>query len=582
MSNLVNGVVAGVGLGQAVRRDVRQAELDRERLEQINLDQAHQAQVRPLEVQQYQQAIAARQADQAYLEKVRPMQLSAAELSLAEQQELKKYNAQVRPMSLEATQLQLDEARNNQAYQEKSRPLSLEAAQLEVDGKRFVNDKQKVEYDYSTAQRAKQDRLKMVEQLTPGEWQRFTRTGTFSDYYLQLSAGTGVNPLPIADPKYADVVYKAAQYMDPNNTSANPFNDPQMLAVANELFAPELKDRGGVNPKTGLPIKDRKIIGFSPAVDKQGNKLKGKLFVELQVTDEGGNTYAAPTTVNGSSNDDDPLAVLDVGQLTGRINSQATLAKVLQSNPAGVGWLKEQAARFNAPAQSKLKSDEKLWQNRPQKADAVYKQFTDNPVYTNKEEGVNYVDYADFEWTGGDKTKLRFLNEVAQRNAAVHQEAKQLLREDPAQAQKHLQENWVHPDEAWAAKEQLAGQRKQGDPKNDAMLERIKTGNAAEAVKADPTAELMKQPDWHLSPSLSTDAAKQLNSEQWQQRTTHLNQQRESAETQKTTQQQQALQYAQTELPKLPKAEQREWFVKNFQHIADTSLRKQLDQQTRN
>lgn len=581
MSNLVNGVVAGVGLGQAVRRDVRQAELDRERLEQINLDQAHQAQVRPLEVQQYQQAIAARQADQAYLEKVRPMQLSAAELSLAEQQELKKYNAQVRPMSLEATQLQLDEARNNQAYQEKSRPLSLEAAQLEVEGKRFVNDKQKVEYDYSTAQRAKQEKIQLAQQLAPSEYQRFQRTGKFSDRFLQVSEGTALSPFQYLDPTYTDTVYQAQQYMDPNNASANPFTDPKVLDVANQLFKSELNN-GGVNPETGLPIVEKRIVGLYPATGRDGQPIRGQMFAELEMVDNAGNKYTAPVTQGRSSDPNDPLATIDVGKLVGRVNSQAVLASAIEKTPNGKQWLQEQATRFNAQGQSKLKADEVLWQNRPQKADAVYKQFTDNPVYTNKEEGVNYVDYADFEWTGGDKTKLRFLNEVAQRNAAVHQEAKQLLREDPAQAQKHLQENWVHPDEAWAAKEQLAGQRKQGDPKNDAMLERIKTGNAAEAVKADPTAELMKQPDWHLSPSLSTDAAKQLNSEQWQQRTTHLNQQRESAETQKTTQQQQALQYAQTELPKLPKAEQREWFVKNFQHIADTSLRKQLDQQTRN
>lgn len=582
MSSLVNGLVQGVGLGQAVRRDVRQAELDKERLEQINLDQAHQAQVRPLEVQQYQQSIAARQADQAHLEKVRPLQLSSAELSLAEQQELQKYNSQVRPMSLEATQLQLEEAKNNQAYQEKVRPLSLEAAQLDVEGQRFSNKVGQAEYDYSTAQRAKQEKAKLLQELTPSEWQRFTRTGTFSDHYLQLSAGTPLDPVAIADPAYADVVHKAAQYMDPNNTSANPFNDPQMLTVANDLFAPELKGRGGVNPKTGLPITDRKIIGFSPAVDKQGNRLKGKLFVELQVTDEGGNTYNAPTTVNGSSNDDDPLAVLDVGHLTGRINSQATLAKVLQSNPAGAGWLKEQAARFNTPAQNKLKDDQVLWQGRPQKADAVYKQYTDNPVYTNKEEGVNYVDYADYQWTGGDKTKLRFLNEVAQRNAAVHQEAKQLLREDPEKAQAHLQQNWVHPDEAWAVKEQTSAEREKGDPKSEATLSRILSNGKSEAPKPDPTAELMQQPDWHLSPSLSTDAAKNLSPEQWQQRQLHLNKQRASAETEKETKQQQALQYAQTELPKLPKAEQRKWFVNNFQHIADTTVRKQLEQQTRN
>lgn len=581
MGNLVNGIVAGVGLGQAVRRDVRQAELDRERLEQINLDQAHQAQVRPLEVQQYQQSIAARQADQAHLEKVRPLQLSSAELSLAEQQEQKKYNAQVRPMSLEATQLQLDEAKSNQAHQEKLRPLSLESAQLGVEGLRFSNKVGQAEYDYSTAQRAKQEKIQLAQQLAPSEYQRFQRTGKFSDRFLQVSEGTALSPFQYLDPTYTDTVFQAQQYMDPNNAKANPFTDPKVLDVANQLFKPELNN-GGVNPETGLPIVEKRIVGLYPATGRDGKPLKGQMFAELEVVDEGGNRYTAPVTQGRSSDPNDPLATIDVGKLVGRVNSQAVLATAIDRTPNGKQWLQEQATRLNTQGQSKLKSDEILWQNRPQKADAVYKQYTDNPLYINKDDQVSYVDYADFEWTEGDKTKLRFLQEVAENNAKVHQETKQLRQEDPAKAQKHKQENWVHPDEAWAAKEQLAGQRKQGDPKNDAMLERIKTGNAAEAVKTDPTAELMQQPDWHLNPSLPTDATKKLTNEQWQQRITHLNQQRSSADAQKTAQQQQALQYAQTELPKLPKAEQRQWFLQNFQHIADTSVRKQLDQQTRN
>ncbi|MBY0420546.1 MAG: hypothetical protein K2W88_21045, partial [Pararheinheimera sp.] len=311
MSNLVNGVVAGVGLGQAVRRDVRQAELDRERLEQINLDQAHQAQVRPLEVQQYQQSIAAQQADRAHLEKVRPLQLSSAELSLEEQQELQKHNAQVRPMSLEATQLQLDEARNNQAYQEKTRPLSLEAARLEVELRRFENDKS-----------AKQEKIQLAQQLAPSEYQRFQRTGKFSDRFLQVSEGTALSPFQYLDPTYTDTVFQAQQYMDPNNAKANPFTDPKVLDVANQLFKPELNN-GGVNPETGLPIVEKRIVGLYPATGRDGKPLKGQMFAELEVVDEGGNRYTAPVTQGRSSDPNDPLATIDVGKLVGRVNSQA-------------------------------------------------------------------------------------------------------------------------------------------------------------------------------------------------------------------------------------------------------------------
>lgn len=123
---------------------------------------------------------------------------------------------------------------------------------------------------------------------------------------------------PALDPDTDEALSKADRVMDPE--SPDDVNDPDALASINHLFGTEInKGEGG-----------RKMItGIYPGPDGES------VAMDLDVTDEEGNTYRAPMT-DGRSNreDDDLVKQVPVGDLVQQTQGMKALRKAFQSPEA--------------------------------------------------------------------------------------------------------------------------------------------------------------------------------------------------------------------------------------------------------
>lgn len=92
------------------------------------------------------------------------------------------------------------------------------------------------------------------------------------------------------------------------------WNDPDMLEDVNNVF-PEIANSTDLPQftKQGKKIVGRKVTGIMPM---EG----GKVAIQLDVTDEDGNTYSAPITQSRTHNEDDNVAVMGINELSGRLN----------------------------------------------------------------------------------------------------------------------------------------------------------------------------------------------------------------------------------------------------------------------
>jgi hypothetical protein len=527
------GIAQGVGLGLEISRGAR-AESRKEAEHKLWLqrqaeDAQHQARLRPMQLKEAQLGLSDLESSVQHNRELRPLQLQETKDSAA-------HNAKLRPLQLQESELGLAELQATAAHNKSLRPLELQSQRLGVEAGRFELDHAKKRDGQADADRAetkvkaqKQERLQRVQEMAPIEYARFQRTGKFSDTFLRESADTPLSPFHALDPAYTDALTQAKNYFDPRNQQANPYADGKVFEVANVLLKQELNN-GGVHPQTGKPIVDKKIVGVRPAVDGAGQKIPGKMFVELEMTDEDGNTYRAPVTQSRSSNPDDPLQPMDFGQFVGRINAQSMFANAVQSNPEGVAWLKARSAQLSsgdAKGKRALQSDEIQWAGRPQKTDSVYKRFKENPAFGDAEAGVQYVSLADYEWTQGEPDKLKFLEGVAKENKVVMQEYQRLRSEgDTEEAEKWLQEKYIDDPEALFSLQSQKGKnsnRNAVDGKSQQLVDKITADKPA-------TEQAPEDPNWFLADGITKEQVSRMTPEQASQRIAHLKAQRQQEE----------------------------------------------------
>lgn len=579
--SIQQGIALGLDISRGARHESRvSAEHDqamRERKEQAE----YLARMRPLQEQQAQLGLQDLEGQVAYNKEQRP-------LSLAEQQAAAAHAQSMRPIELESAQLGVKEQKADSAYRAQLRPLDIQQAQLGLESGRENLNQNREQHQWQRDDRAtnrlraeRAERLQRVQQMAPIEYDRYARTGKFSDAFLRDSMDTPLSPFNALDAEHVDALNQAKEYFDPRNQQANPYADSKVFKVASTLLRKELNN-GGNHPETGLPIVDKQIVSVRQATTPDGQPLKGQLFVELEMTDEQGNTYRAPVTTNRSSAADDALQPMDFGKFVGRVNAQHMFVNAIKQQPEGMTWLEKKHAQLNGSgaAGAKLKSDETMWAGRPQKTDAVYKRFAENPAFGNADEGVQYVSYGDFEWTEGDPKKLKFLEDVARENKAVMTQFNQLRKDDPEEANNYLKSNYVYePDALWEMQRAAPKGGKADDPKAAGVLANIVGSNQTnEAVAApDPVAELTSQPDWWLTAEkIPTAAAQKLTPEQWQQRYAHIQKSRQAREEQQQLAGAAAKDFvAKGGYSQLSRAEQTQWFKDNARYLS-LSERKQL------
>ncbi len=92
------------------------------------------------------------------------------------------------------------------------------------------------------------------------------------------------------------------------------WNDPDLLEDINNVF-PEIANSTDLPQytKEGKKIVGRKVTGIVPV---EG----GQVAIQMDVTDEDGNTYSAPLTRNRTHDESDNVAVMGISELSNRLN----------------------------------------------------------------------------------------------------------------------------------------------------------------------------------------------------------------------------------------------------------------------
>lgn len=145
------------------------------------------------------------------------------------------------------------------------------------------------------------------------------------EFYTNLVAATG---MPLDElkqvPKHIADVQAGMQTNNPGLT----------VQGVNGLMAPQLRRGVGTPSPHGGVITRKEIIGLDPAVDNNHNPLPGKFMPRLRVyvssPDNEESYYDAPMTVDGSSDGDDHVAVIDVPKAMNWLGNLGTMATAIQ------------------------------------------------------------------------------------------------------------------------------------------------------------------------------------------------------------------------------------------------------------
>lgn len=179
-----------------------------------------------------------------------------------------------------------------------------------------------------------------------------------AELYTNLVAATGMSLPELKNvPKYSDDV----------QAGLKTGNQGLVVQGMNGLLAPQLRRGVGSASPHGGTITRKEIIGLDPAVDADHNPLPGKFMPRLRVyvkTDGGEKYYDAPMTRDGSGDDDDQVAVIDVKNGMDWMGNLGTLAATLQR--PDVAARVEQGEK-EAGAKTKRYLDELTAISRPKK-----------------------------------------------------------------------------------------------------------------------------------------------------------------------------------------------------------------------
>lgn len=588
--SITEGVRLGLDISRGARQESRADQQHQMRMKQAQEDAAYQARIRPLQEQNLQLGLRNYEGEINHREELRPVERDTAKLRLSDAQATSAYNEQVRPLQLEATQLGLDDARATAEYNKQSRPLDLQAKHEALADSRQARGQRNTTFENNQQDRDMALRSKWVQEQTPLEYARFQRTGKFSDRFLResLAIGSPIAPLRLVDGAHIDALDTMKDLLDPRRPS-NPYDGNKLFEAANILLSPELNN-GGVSPHTGARITDKRIVAAYPAQDRQGNKLPGQLYVELEMTDENGEKYRAPLTVGRGSGDDEELKTVDLSHLIQRVNAQQMFSQALNQDQTARERLIAQGRKLNNPKDSKLKPDEISWQGRARKFEDVYEIFDKDGGFKTAE-GMPLVSWEAFEWTQGDPQKLTYLRAAAKENQQILTEFEKLRRSEPAKAQQLLQE-WVDPVELYELASKQGKQGKQGDGgKSQSILDGIgadgdKPDSNARAerekqreMEAKERAEFFGNPEWHLAAELPAWAREEMTPQLWKERSSKKTQSLAQAEQEKSEKVSAALRYLATEYPELSAADKRTWVLQNAQYL-NTETRKRLIRET--
>lgn len=208
-----------------------------------------------------------------------------------------------------------------------------------------------------TLGRIRQESLNYFSRLQTG--QTDLNSTKADELYMHFTAATGMRP---------EELPKVQGYVNDVQAGLETGNKGLMLQGVNGLMAPQLKKGiGGPSPYGGTIIR-KEIVGLDPARDANGQDHPDKFIPRLRVyvqTDDGQTKYYdAPVTKNRSTDPDDPVVAVGIGDAMDWMGNLGTLAAATQ-HPEIAAKLAEGGKAAGAKAQKYL--DELTAASRPTK-----------------------------------------------------------------------------------------------------------------------------------------------------------------------------------------------------------------------
>ncbi|MEC4091631.1 hypothetical protein [Pseudoalteromonas rubra] len=416
-------------------------------------------------------------------------------------------------LSLQALTAQLD-------HQKQLQPLQLAAAQTAGESAKIGNSTAKIQNraaeqaltqqqhqwqrQLETEQQAKNKQRAaflfphVMNTLQQSNWDWQAAADEFPEYF-QLTADmpNEFNFRYLMDDGQRQAIYQAKDYLDPNTPSH--LGDEQALQVMNQVFGDQINRGEGVNPTTGKAIVDKAANGIFLVPGQPG-----KLALSLGVTDEDGNTYTAPRTMNASTDDADKVKLIDAGQAADQLKAKFQVARAvehgMQVNPQSRQQLEALYKKLNNPS-TPLKAGHMRFGNGSAPLDQVfdtYQSYLPDKEMQPEEYAIatQAMPFHFYRWAGGDETKMRYVMEAAERNKQVIRIHQQKLAEldpnDYAGLEKVNQEMatyYVDPTIQYQEALTRNGNDAKNQRGNDSKVQgvndsKVQRGNASRAARA--------------------------------------------------------------------------------------------------
>lgn len=182
----------------------------------------------------------------------------------------------------------------------------------------------------------KQEKEKNLLAMAPVEFNRVLSGGSFSDEFMDLSSGTQYDPRFMATPEFKDASKVAFETVDsvmtklkedPSSLEVSDYNKPNFIGAMNTILAPNINEAVGMkDPNTGKVVESKRIVSILPAPGGKG------MVFDVETTLDDGTKYVAPITENRTSDPDDPVKVVPIGELLDTINGSMQMASAFEQD----------------------------------------------------------------------------------------------------------------------------------------------------------------------------------------------------------------------------------------------------------
>lgn len=331
----------------------------------------------------------------------------------------------------QASRAELDEFNATKEDRSTLRALQLENAQGQKDERTYKTERNKVLdtredelFQKQKEQASEAEKMKWLQENSEIEYYKAATGKAISPEYYEKSKGTTFDLTRVLDSKSRESIEFLSAAMNPDDKRVAA-SDPRFIPAFNNAFDVELKKNlaGSVNPETGSPAIDKKLIGVFPAEGPDGKPVPGEFYGRVRVFYEDGSHADKPLTESRGNAPGDPLKRINMGDFIGQVGARQAYNRAW-SKPNVVEQIKEyfqykdnRGKKTKAP-DYKEKTE---WNGQIITADQVQKMFHENEQATRfADDGVTQLyTLEDYKWTKGDPERLTIMRQVGNINRSI-------------------------------------------------------------------------------------------------------------------------------------------------------------------